>query len=400
MRSLRAAALLVLVLIAAAACAEGPAKAPPSAPAPLTLARVGFDALPGWPVDDHAAALEAFRRSCARILKLPDDRPMGRTVGGSAGQWKSACQRAGSPDAAAAGARRYFEREFTPYLVRAGEEPKGLFTGYYEPELAAALARDERHDVPLYGRPEDLVTVDLGAFRDAWKGERIVGRVEDGRLVPYPERTAIDAGVLAGKAPVLAFAADPIDAFFLEIQGSGRLALKEGGWRRIGYEVANGRPFVPIGRVLLEEGSLEKGKVSMQAIRAWLAAHPERASAVMQRNPSYVFFAWREGLDDAGGPLGAEGVPLTAGRSLAVDRKALPFGAPLWLDTEAPTGPDGALRPFRRLMIAQDTGGAITGAVRGDIFFGTGAAAGEVAGRMSSTGRYAVLLPKGVSVTR
>jgi membrane-bound lytic murein transglycosylase A len=120
----------------------------------------------------------------------------------------------------------------------------------------------------------------------------------------------------------------------------------------------------------------------------------------MQRNPSYVFFAWREGLDDAGGPLGAEGVPLTAGRSLAVDRKALPFGAPLWLDTEAPTGPDGALRPFRRLMIAQDTGGAITGAVRGDIFFGTGAAAGEVAGRMSSTGRYAVLLPKGVSVTR
>ena len=395
----RAGLVAALTLsLALVSCTGG--EAPPGKEAPpLRLERTSFAALQSWDDDDQRAALAAFRLSCARIVGLPDDRPMGRTIGGTAADWKPACNAAS--DAVADGdARGFFERSFVPHEVRAGDDPIGLFTGYYEPEIEAVLSPDARHTVPLRARPDDLITADLGQFRDAWKGERIIGRVDDGRLVPYFERAAINAGALEGKAAALAWVADPVDAFFLEIQGSGRLSLPDGSKRRLGYEVANGRAFVPIGRVLLEEGELEKGKVSMQAIRAWLAANPARAQKVMERNPSYVFFAWRDKGDAALGPIGAEGVSLTAGRSLAVDRKLLPFGAPLWLETEVPREGSAGTQPLRRLMIAQDTGGAITGPVRGDIFFGTGDAAGDVAGRMSAKGRYYVLLPKGLKPER
>jgi len=396
-RHARLAACLSLLLLVVSACTEGPPKGPPGKEAPLRLERATFAQLEGWSEDDQGAALEAFRRSCRRIAGLPDDRAMGRTMGGIARDWKPACAAAAEP-AAANQPRAFFEHQFVPYEVRAGEKAEGLFTGYYEPELEAALAPDAGHGVPLRGRPVDLVTADLGEFRDAWKGERIVGRVAEGRLVPYHDRKAINAGALDGKAPVLAWVADPADAFFLEVQGSGRLSFADGSKRRLGYEVANGRAYVAIGRVLLDEGVLEKGKVSMQAIRAWLAANPARAQEVMERNPSYVFFDWRDKGDAENGPIGAEGVALSAGRSLAVDRKLLPFGAPLFLVTQVPMGPTGALQPFRRLMIAQDTGGAITGAIRGDIFFGTGDEAGAIAGGMSSPGRYFLLLPKGVTL--
>lgn len=395
--SRRARAGLILALVASlglAAC-EGPSKPPPGKEAPLRLEKSSFAALEGWAEDDHAAALQAFKRSCRRIVNLPDDRPMGRTVGGTAAQWKPACQAAAEPKADS-DARGFFERAFVPHRVLAGDEPVGLFTGYYEPELDASLTPDATHTTPLHARPSDLITVDLGRFRDAWKGERIVGLVTEGQLVPYHDRAAINAGALDGKAEALAWVADPVDAFFLEIQGSGRLLLTDGSKRRLGYEVANGRAYVAIGKVLLDEGMLEKGKVSMQSIRAWLAANPERARAVMERNPSYVFFAWRDKGDAEAGPIGAEGVALTAGRSLAVDRKLLPFGAPLWLETEAPLPSSAETQAFRRLMIAQDTGGAITGPVRGDIFFGTGDQAGDIAGRQNAKGRYFLLLPRGV----
>ncbi len=387
-----------LCLCVVAACAPVVAPTPPEAKPgiKLTLVRVGFAALDGWAEDRQSAALGAFLKSCARIDKLPTERPMGGNFSGTAADWKPVCaearKRAPMDNGAA---RRFFETHFQPFEVRADGKPEGLFTGYYEPELKAALKKDARFRVPLHGRPSDLVTVDLGQFRDAWKGERIAGRVDKDRLVPYQARAEIEAGALDGRAPVLAWVDDPVDAFFLQIQGSGRLALADGSMRRVGYEAANGRPYVAIGKALLDDGALEKGNVSMQTIRAWLARNPAKAPAVMNKNPSYVFFRWQDGLDANDGPIGAEGIPLTAGRSLAVDRKLMPFGAPLWLETSSLEAPDGK---FRRLMIAQDTGGAITGPVRGDIFFGTGDKAGEHAGVMNAKGRYFVLLPRAIPV--
>ncbi len=401
----------ILSLCLAAACAPVVAPKPPEAKpaAKLTLARANFADLQGWADDTQSAALAAFVKSCARVEKLPDERPMGGAVfgaaaasggfGGTAADWKPPCAEARSLGPKDDGAvRRFFEARFVPYQVRADDKPEGLVTGYYEPELKAALKQDSRFRVPLHGRPGDLVTVDLGQFRDAWKGERIAGKVDDGRLVPYPSRAEIERGALDGKAPVLAWVDDPVDAFFLQIQGSGRLALADGSMRRIGYEAANGRPYVAIGKVLLDDGALEEGKVSMQSIRAWLARNPAKAPAVMAKNPSFVFFRWQDGANAAAGPIGAEGIPLSAGRSLAVDRRLIPFGAPLWLETASPAAPGETGAPFRRLMVAQDTGGAIVGPVRGDIFFGTGDRAGELAGRMNAPGRYFVLLPRGLGV--
>ena len=393
-------------LLLVGACAPGVVPKPPETKPvhKLSLARASFADLDGWAEDRQSAALGTFLKSCVRIEKLPDERSMGGLAlkdseGGFAGTiaaWKPLCAEARkiaqNDDGAARG---FFEARFAPFEVRGDDKPEGLFTGYYEPELKAALKKDARFRVPLHGRPSDLVTVDLGQFRDAWKGERIAGRVDQDRLVPYEARAEIAAGALDGRAPVLAWVDDPVDAFFLQIQGSGRLALADGSMRRIGYEVANGRPYVAVGKVLLDDGALEKGKVSMQTIRAWLAQHPAKAPGVMNKNPSYVFFRWQDGLNASDGPIGAQGIPLTAGRSLAVDRKLMPFGAPLWLETSSLEAPDGKLR---RLMIAQDTGGAIVGPVRGDIFFGTGDKAGEHAGVMNAPGRYYVLLPKGVGV--
>ena len=400
---------LALSLFLVAACAPFVTPKPPEAKptVKLSLAHASFADLDGWADDQHGAALGTFLNSCAWIEKLPDERPMGGAVvgdaaggggyAGTAADWKPVCAEArGIAPKDDGAARRFFEARFEPYEVRADGKPEGLFTGYYEPELRAALKKDARFRVPLHGRPHDLITVDLGQFRDAWKGERIAGRVDNDRLVPYEARAEIEQGALDGRAPVLAWVDNPVDAFFLQIQGSGRLALKDGSMRRIGYEVANGQPYVAVSKVLLDDGALEKGKVSMQTIRAWLAKHPVEAPAVMNRNPSYVFFRWQDGLAASDGPIGAQGVPLTAGRSLAVDRKLIPFGAPLWLETTSLEAPDGK---FRRLMVAQDTGGAIVGPVRGDIFFGTGDKAGEHAGVMNVSGRYFVLLPKGVAAT-
>jgi membrane-bound lytic murein transglycosylase A len=247
--------------------------------------------------------------------------------------------------------------------------------------------RDDADTVPIYRRPDDLVMVELGDFRADWRGERIAGRVIDGALKPYPDRLAIERGALTGRGLELLWVADPIDAFFLEIQGSGRIALADGSTVRIGYAAQNGHPYVAIGRALVARGALAKDRVSMRTIRDWLASHPGEAGAVMDLNPSYVFFKEIPG----DGPVGAQGLVLSPGRSLAVDPKFMPLGVPLWLDVDMPRELTGRLR---RLVVAQDTGGAIRGPVRGDLFCGTGAAAGEVAGAMQQRGGYWLLLPK------
>jgi membrane-bound lytic murein transglycosylase A len=243
--------------------------------------------------------------------------------------------------------------------------------------------------VPLYRKPDDLVMVDLGEFRENLKGERIAGRVIDGRLRPYEDRTRIEGGALKGRDLEMVWVDDPVDAFFLHIQGSGRITLEDGSVMRVGYAGQNGHPYIAVGRELIARGVLTKENVSMQSIREWLHANPGEASGLMNKNPSFVFFRPLDGE----GPLGAQGVALTPGRSLAVDRSFVPYGLPVWLDAQDPL--DGAAR-VRRLMVAQDTGGAIRGPVRGDVFWGHGADAELRAGRMKSPGRYYLLIPRTV----
>ena len=285
-------------------------------------------------------------------------------------------------------ARARFHRNLVPVTVGNGADRDGLFTGYDEPELRGARSPHGHYDVPLYAVPDDLVVADLGDFEPDLADRRIAGRVEDGRLVHDATRAEIDGGALAGRGLELLWVDDPVDAFFLEIEGSGRVVLDTGEVVRLGHAGQNGRPYRAIGRDLIEQGEIARADMSMQAIRAWLDAHPERAGELMQRNPSVVFFAERPELADADGPQGAMGVPLTAGRSLAVDPAFVALGVPLWLETRVPV-PEGE-EPLRRLVVAQDTGGAIRGPVRGDLFFGGDAAAAEAAGRMRHEGRYAV----------
>jgi peptidoglycan lytic transglycosylase A len=368
----------------------------------LVLRSARFADLPGWRKDVHAEALAAWLRSCERIERLPPGEPLGGAGRaelapdlarmGSAGEWQRVC--AAGKRVPPGAARAFFERELLPFAAFAGREPTGLFTGYYEPLLHGSRRRHGRFTVPIYGRPPELVTVDLGLFREELRGQRTAGEVVEGALVPFADRAAVAAGALAGRDLEIAWVDDPVDAFFLEIQGSGRIELEEGGVLRVGYAAQNGRPYFAIGRDLVERGALAPEEVSLQSIRRWLAAHPEEAPKVMARNASYVFFQEVPGE----GPLGAEGVVLTPGRSLAVDLAHLPLGVPVWLDGEAPAPVEGQPdRPLRRLLVAQDTVGAIRGPVRGDVFWGYGEAAAAVAGRMKHPGRIWLLLPRAVA---
>ena len=392
----RGVAPLGIIAIAAAAALVYTAFVPPPPKPPdrLVLVRESFDQLAGWAEDSHAEALPALARSCARLAKRGDEESVGPDgIAGSTADWRQPCAaaaRIGEDDDAA---RQFFESEFAPFALHNNDAAVGLFTGYYEPQLRGSLVADERYTVPLYRRPPDLVTAKLGAFHPELSGRRITGRVREGRLVPYPSRAEIDGGALANRDLELVWVDDPVAAFFLHIQGSGRVELSDGTLIRVGYGGQNGHAYVAIGRELVERGALTQESVSLQSIRAWLRAHPAEAAALMAANPSYVFFRRLEGE----GPVGAEGTVLSAGRSLAVDRRYLPLGVPLWLDAMAPTTGSGPDRPLRRVVIAQDTGGAIRGPVRGDVFWGHGAEAEAVAGHMKHEGRYYILLPLAVA---
>ncbi|MEK0082710.1 murein transglycosylase A [Benzoatithermus flavus] len=394
--SARLVVALAVLLALAVACTERK-KGPPA----LELEPVSFTALPGWEDDDPREALQAFRASCGQFARQAPETRLGGAGGfaGSVADWLPACvaadaaARVGTPEAA----RAFFAAEFVPFRVTDRGDPEGLFTGYYEPLLSGSRTPDARFRYPLLKRPADLVTVDLGAFDPELAGRRIAGRVEKGRLVPYPDRAKIESGALAGRDLELLWVDDPIARFFLEIQGSGQIRLTDGETVRVGYADQNGHPYRAIGKDLLEMEAIPKERMSMQAIREWLEAHPDQAPEVMAKNRSYVFFRELPDLAHASGPLGAQGVPLVPGRSLAVDRKFLPLGAPLWLDATAPY-PDGN-RPLRRLVVAQDTGGAIRGPVRGDLFWGAGPLAEHLAGHMQSQGRLFILLPRRLAPT-
>lgn len=398
-RFLALASLTVL-----AACAT-PRSAPPATPTPTappqvqppappppaaeTAAQLGVAAgpalaeLPGWSEADLKPALDAFRRSCRAVTRRTD--ASGLT---QAADWSQPCAAATT----AADPRGFFESHFAPVTVGNGT---GLNTGYFEPELIGSRTASATATVPIYKRPSDLIEVDLGLFSDNLKGRRIRGRVDGSALVPYHDRAAIEAGALSGKALEIAYAADPYELFFLHIQGSGRLRLPDGSVMRIGYDGQNGREYVGIGKLLRERGILPPGGASMDGILAWLRANPDQGRALMHENKSYIFFKELTGE----GPLGALNIPLTPEYSVAADPKFVPLGAPLWLDTSIPEPAPGrtpayAMTPFRRLMIAQDTGGAIKGANRFDLFWGPGERARKVAGGLSSQGRATLLLPK------
>src|SRR5262245_48131281 len=371
---------------------------PPTVPLSLRLGAVPFAGLQGWATSDPKSALEAFRRSCVALSTRPDDAPLGGVnYGGSAGDWRQPCAMAATIPAEAQAARAFFETEFVPYRVTQSSGV-GLFTGYYEPQLKGSRTKHGPYQTPLYGIPADLVNVDLGLFRDNLKGQRIVGQITNGRLIPYPARADIENGGLAQAKPLL-YVDDAVDAFFLQIQGSGRVVLDDGTVVRAAYGAQNGRAYTAIGAVLIQKGELKREEVSMQSIRAWLIAHPEEAQQIMNANASYVFFTEQALGDPLLGAAGAQGVPLTPEASLAVDLSLHALGVPVWLETTAPdpdaTKPD---RTFERLLIMQDTGGAIRGPVRGDVYWGYSADAAAIAGRMRNEGRMTVFLPKAVAM--
>ena len=273
--------------------------------------------------------------------------------------------------------------------VSSGDDPQadqGLFTGYFEAELNGSLTRDDTFKTPLYARPKDLITVDLGQFDESLKGKGVVGQVDEGRLIPYPDRGTIESGALADKGLELLWIDDPVDVFLLQVQGSGRVILPDGNVVQVGFAAHNGRSYHSIGRWLIDQGELQAHEASWDGIRGWIEEHPDRASELFAYNPRFIFFR----LLDGPGPIGAEGVALTPERSMAVDTRFIPLGMPLWLDT---VRPGGSKEPMQRLMVAQDKGGAIKGVVRGDFFWGYGDDALAQAGRMKSSGRYFLLLP-------
>jgi membrane-bound lytic murein transglycosylase A len=333
-----------------------------------------------WQDDTVSEAWPAFLQSCTTLTR--------RTA------WQAACADAtalAAPDDATV--RAFFEAHFQPYQATQDDgSAEGLITGYYEPLLKGDRVRTERARFPLYAVPDDLVTVDLASVYPELKNLRLRGRLAGNKLVPYPARKEIEAAANGAgngfRGTAIAWAEDPVELFFLQIQGSGRIELPDGSHLRVGYADQNGHPYQSIGKLLVERGELKLEQASMQGIKEWGAKNPDKLPELLAANPSYVFF--RELPGTLAGPLGALGVPLTGGRSIAIDPRYIPLGAPVFLATTQPN----SVEPMNRLVMAQDTGGAIRGGVRADFFWGFGNQAGELAGRMKQRGRMWVLLPK------
>ena len=362
---IRGVALILLI----AGCAPCPVCPPPKpAPAPETAryeAR-GFGDLPGWNRAQLEPSLRAFIAGCSRFKRVCD---LAKSL----------------PPGEEQAARRFFESEFIPYaLISSDTGDTGLITGYYEPIIEGSRAPSAANPYPIFGVPPDLIVVDLPETKQM----RLRGRLDGRRLVPYYSRAEIDARGEGFGAPVLAWTRDPVELFFLQIQGSGQVQLDSGERIRVGYADQNGHAYRSLGRYLVERGEMALEQASMQGIKAWAAANPGKLRDALNQNPSYVFF--RE-LPPTDGPIGALGVPLHAEASLAVDRRFVPLGAPVYLATTYPLSET----PLERLMAAHDTGGAIRGVLRGDFFWGTGPEAGAQAGRMRQQGKMWLLWPIG-----
>ena len=367
-------ALILLALSLLASCAAPPHR--PDAPPASTYIKADWKALPDVSDAELQAGFAAWRSACPKLK--------------SDATWAPVCAAAADVANTPTAIRLFLRERLDVYALRAaGNRADGLITGYYEPIYPGSLSRTAKASVPVYGVPADMVSVHLDSVYPELKGKRLRGRVEGRVLKPYDDAARIAAqGV---KAPILAWLTDPMDLQFLQIQGSGRIRLDDGRQLRIAYADQNGHPYRPIGRWLVAQGELKQEDVTMGAIRAWADAHPTRVPELLASNPSYVFFA--RGAEGEEGPRGSLNVPLTAGYSVAVDRTVVPLGSLLWLSTTRPDG-TALVRP----VAAQDTGGAIAGEVRADLFWGTGDAAGTLAGDMKQRGTIWMLWPKGVAL--
>lgn len=337
-----------------------------------------FEALPGWSQDDLRAAWPAFMASCTVLIKKRE--------------WSEPCKVARDVDASNDRAvRMFFEAFFLPYkVINPDGSDTGLITGYYEPLLHGARTRGGSYQIPLYRMPDDLLTIDLAGLYPELKSMRLRGRLVGNKVVPYLSRAdMMQSNALAGKE--LLWVDDAIEAFFLQVQGSGRVQLSDTKEIvRVTYAEQNGYPYKSIGRYLVDRGEMSLEQASVQNIKAWYIAHPQRREELLNANPSYIFFKEEKLADPNKGPKGALGVPLVPQRSIAVDAQFIPLGAPIFLATTQPS----AEVPLQRLVMAQDTGGAIRNPVRADYFWGFGADAGEKAGRMKQRGMMWILLPK------
>ncbi|HLO63260.1 MAG TPA: murein transglycosylase A [Azonexus sp.] len=362
-------------------CPTCPAVPPVPVPPPpfsRSLQPAAWSDLPGWSEDDVAAAWPAFLLSCRGVA----------SKGNGAG-WKRVCDLARAADGKPGhDARAFFERNLKPYAIVNGDGAvNGLVTGYYEPLLRGSRHRAKGYEQPVRGVPDDLLTIDLSAVFPELKDKRVRGRLEGNKVVPYWSRAEIAAKGDRLPSKTLLYVDDAVELFFLQVQGSGRVKLADGSLVRLNYADQNGHPYQSIGKTLIERGELKLEEASMQGIQSWARANPARLDALLNANPSYVFF--REVPNSDGGPVGALGVPLTAERSIAIDPRSVPLGSPVFLATTRPN----STQAMNRLVMAQDTGGAIKGAVRADFFWGFGKEAGEQAGRMKQSGRMWILLP-------
>jgi membrane-bound lytic murein transglycosylase A len=340
--------------------------------------RATWQSLPAWGSDDATEALTAFVQGCSVL--------------NTRAEWQAACARAQSlpPRALPQTITQFFEEYFEPFhVVNADNTDTGIITGYYEPLLRGSRTRTDVYRYPLYAPPNDLISVDLSDVYPDLKNRRLRGRIVGNKLVPYMERGDIDHPSQPLRGLEIAWVDDPIEAFFLQIQGSGQIQLPDGSMLRVGYADQNGHPFRSLGGLLIRRGEIRAENASMQGIKNWALRNPRKVQQFMNGNPSFVFF--KELPRDLSGPIGTLGVPLTAERSIAVDQRVVPLGVPVYLSTTFPN----TSQPLNRLMVAQDTGGAIAGAVRADFYWGFGDAAGSQAGRMKQQGRMWVLLPRG-----
>ena len=341
---------------------------------------VEWSSLESWESDNHGDAWDGFLKSCQKI---------GRE------QWREVCDLAkNSGELSDSEAREFFESHFEVRPVYAKDgETLGLITGYYEPLLKGNWERSEEYQYPLYGVPADLLVVDLGAVYPQLKGMRLRGKLVGNKVVPYHNRAQLDEDQELLQGAEILWVNSPVDLFFLHVQGSGLVELADGSIAAVGYAQQNGHPYQSIGKVLIEMGALEKEEVTLFTIRDWLKSNPDRLTEVLSKNPSYVFFELRDASAD--GPTGSLNVALTPRRSIAVDRNVIPLGAPVWLQT---TLPNEEQSPLNQLMLAQDTGGAIKGHVRADVFWGRGGEAEKMAGLMKQPGELFVLLPRGFTL--
>ena len=349
----------------------------------IYLKQASFSQLQGFEHDNISEAAQAFELSCESVQKNPKILEKGEIKINSQA-YLNVCEKfkrlkVKNDDVL----RAFFKTNFTPYLVTHNGSPVGKFTSYYEAELKASKTKHGKYQYPIYGKPNDLIEINLKDFDEDLPNKRILGRVQNNKLIPYFTREQIEKSGI--DAPVILWGDDKVDIFLMQIQGSAVALLDDGSNVRVSYADNNGHRFVGIGGLLLKKGILKQGEASMDKIRDWLKDNPEIADVNMNENPRFIFHK----ISDAKGPIGALGVPLTAGRSLAVDTAFIPLGALLWLETSEPSG-----KPLNKLVVAQDIGAAIKGAVRGDYFWGHGEEALLQAGKMNAQGQYYILMPK------